>query len=139
MACLTFHSEYDAYRFLEEKHPGYMKRWHEDKDLDLDYENVHDFQDMLMDVEDVLNNLGYKCEVTYLGFGDMVFVIKLPQIDRIQRAWRRYCHNHKYEEFYAKILSVPAKHPSKLGEIFPEGGYEFKKLQREVIEINNRK
>lgn len=129
---VTFDSDYEAYLWLEATHPGAMERWLRKNELELDYEDRYDFEEITWETERVMKELGYVCEIEYFGFGELEWVISNPLVERIQRCWRRYMHNRKYEEFYAQVLSVPANHPSALGRLFPQGGYGFRALKREI-------
>jgi hypothetical protein len=134
----SFSSDYEAMQWVEQTHPGAMERWLLRHDMELGY-NI-DFDDMLWEVERVIKDLGYVCEITYLGFGDSEWVVYNPLVinatTRIQRWWRRHLHNQKYLELYAQVLGVPANHPSAIGKLLPLGGYGFREIQQEVLALN---
>lgn len=50
----------------------------------------------------------------------------------LQRCIKRWLHNHKYHDLYCQVLGVPADHNSMLGRLYPNGGYEFRKLEADI-------
>jgi hypothetical protein len=134
----SFFSIQEAMYWVEKTHPGAMEGWLQLHDMELGV-NI-DFDDMLWEVDNVIRDLGYAIDTTYLGFGDSEWVVYNPLVinatTRIQRWWRRHLHNQKYLELYAQVLGVPANHASTIGKLLPLGGYGFREIQQEVLALN---
>jgi hypothetical protein len=54
-------------------------------------------------------------------------------INVISKNWLISKWNEKYREFLTQVLTVPEKHDSPVGKLFPNGGYDFKNFKESLL------
>jgi hypothetical protein len=54
-------------------------------------------------------------------------------INVISKNWLISKWNGIYREFLTQVLTVPEKHDSLVGKLFPDGGYDYKKFKESLL------
>lgn len=77
---------------------------------------------------------GYMASIKKYRYYEMLkyYEDHVEKLVLLQKWVRSVIHRIKYREFYCKVLGVPACHDNPLGRVFPQGGYDFKKIQEDI-------
>jgi hypothetical protein len=58
---------------------------------------------------------------------------RIKAINIIWKNWLISKWNGKYREFLTQVLTVPENHDSRIGKLFPNGGYDYKKFKEYLL------
>jgi hypothetical protein len=58
---------------------------------------------------------------------------RIKAINIIWKNWLISKWNGNYREFLTQVLTVPENHDSRIGKLFPNGGYDFKKFKESLL------